>query len=266
MKSEYAARAAGEPPMGRRGTNTKGRAVVPLHVGDVNFSDAGADECAVVADRVARIVTDSDSGIGQLRVRVTEVASVGLAVGQVNLTRAGWPLRIQAAGTRPRHAGMLLVERLARHLHQGGVRFRPRPWPDPMAGPSPGQGGGSPAIARRKRVRLETLTAEAAMAELDARDLLAHLYIDADTGADAVIHRGGPYGYRLTRPVSGANPVHRQGVLVTSPRPVPELTESEAMARAAVGSDPFLFFTRPDGRGALLYARYAGGYGLVTAR
>jgi hypothetical protein len=59
---------------------------------------------------------------------------------------------------------------------------------------------------------------------------------------------------------------YRGTQLVTSPRPVPRLTEEQAIARITASADPFLFYATQPGRAALLYARYAGGYGLVTAR
>jgi hypothetical protein len=137
---------------------------------------------------------------------------------------------------------MLLIERTARQLHHAGQGFRPRPWPDPMAGHQPGGRGGPNGVTRRKQVRLETLTAQQAFAELDARDQQAHLFTDADTGMDALVYRGGPHGYRLARTASAVPAAVLGTVLVTSPRPTPRLTEAEALARIGIGTDPFVFY------------------------
>jgi hypothetical protein len=212
------------------------------------------------------VVADTDGKAADVRVRVAAIPESGVVVGQVNLRGASRLLRIQCTGTRPRHVGVLLIGRMARQLHHCGRAFRPRPWPDPMAGPAPGHRAGPSAIIRRKPARLRSLTVGAALEELDALDHWAHLFTDAETGTDAVIYRGGPYGYRLARLKTGAHAVYRSAQLVTSPRPIPHLTEDQAIARITASADPFLFYAAHHGRAALLYARYAGGYGLVAAR
>lgn len=239
--------------------------MAPLYNELNNNRRPGGDGCAEVADWVAAAVRQTE-GVGTVRVRIRDVPGEELTVGQVNLVRDRCRLRVQAAAARPRHAGTLLIERTARQLHQTVQGFRPRPWPDPMAGQQPGGRGGLGGITRRKQVRLETLTAQQALSELDARDQLAHLFTDADTGMDAVVYRGGPLGYRLARTTSAVPAAVLGTVLVTSPRPTPRLTEPEALARISIGTNPFVFYREPRGRGALLYARYHGGYGLITSR
>lgn len=249
-----------------RADGGRGWRQVQLRAGAMEFVAAGGGDCAQVADRVARAIADGDGRAANVRVRVAAVPESGVVVGQVNLSGAGRQLRIQCTGARPRHVGVLLIERMARQLHQCGRTFRPRPWPDPMAGPAPGHRAGPAEIIRRKPARLRALTVDAAMAELDALDHWAHLFTDAETGTDAVIYRGGPYGYRLARLKAGAHAVYRSAQLVTSPRPIPRLTEDQAIARITASADPFLFYAAQRGRAALLYARYAGGYGLVASR
>lgn len=243
----------------------KGRQVAPLHTELNNNQKPVGDACAEVADWVAAAVRQAE-GVEAVRVRIREVPGEELAVGQVNLDRDRCRLRVQAAATRPRHAGMLLIERTARQLHHTVQGFHPRPWPDPMAGLQPGARGGPGGITRRKQVRLEILTAQQALTQLDVRDQQAHLFTDADTGTDALVYRGGPHGYRLARTVGAAPAAVLGTVLVTSPRPTPRLTEDEALTRIGIGTDPFVFYREPRGRGALLYARYHGGFGLITAR
>ncbi len=102
---------------------------------------------------------------------------------------------------------------------------------------------------------------------MDLMDYRVHLFVDADTGEDAVVYRGGPTGYRLARLAGLAPPAGT----VTTPwvvnvHPVPRLTLEAAVERLDALELPFLFF-RDAGtdRGAVLYQRYDGHYGLVTA-
>lgn len=54
-------------------------------------------------------------------------------------------------------------------------------------------------------------------------------------------------------------------VLTVSRQPAPLLTTAEAVDRMARWDRPFLFFLDADrGRGAVLYHRYDGHYGLIT--
>jgi hypothetical protein len=55
--------------------------------------------------------------------------------------------------------------------------------------------------------------------------------------------------------------------LVTDSSAPPKLTLAGALMRLMAFGEPHLFFTDAStGRSALLYARYAGGYGLVEPR
>jgi hypothetical protein len=159
-------------------------------------------------------------------------------------------------------AGLLLVERLARHPAHGADGFTPRPWPAPPT--QIPDSHGPLKVTRRKHVRLARITALKAVRVMDDLDYDAHLFTDASTDQDAVIFRAPPTGYRLLRQHQAA-PADRQSMpLVTDPRPCPVLALGGALQLLALTGKRTLFFTDlHTGRGALLYARYAGGYGLI---
>jgi hypothetical protein len=100
-------------------------------------------------------------------------------------------------------------------------------------------------VLRRKTFATHPLTADEAADEMAVLDHDFYLYIDRESGNEAVVHRN-PAG---------------DGVLLT---PV-ELSEDQARERLDVGGEPFVFYRDPgDARGRVLYRRYDGGYGLIT--
>ncbi|WP_431965827.1 sigma 54 modulation/S30EA ribosomal C-terminal domain-containing protein [Nocardia sp. bgisy134] len=128
-------------------------------------------------------------------------------------------------------------------------------------------GTARPVVRREHRVLLVGSVAEAA-AELVARGREALLFTDIETGMDAVLYRGGPYGVRLARQ-------HRRGLpgdseapaLTVDARPTPYLEESEAVERLCRFGLSFVFFNDPgDGRGRLLYRGHDGDLIVVAPR
>jgi sigma 54 modulation/S30EA-like ribosomal protein len=214
--------------------------------------------------RVADALSASGTGTKGLRVRVaTAAGGAGLMVGQANLTTCGWALRAQATCEPPQEIGGLLAERLNRQqaLLTGGPWLRP--WPDPLPRVPPLPVGAA-VVTRRKRAVLQDLDPGAALLALDARDFQAHLYFDPQTNAEAVVYRGAPCGYRLVRKISAELPVSPPAALVVDWCVAPVLTLNGALARLTAFGETHLFFTDAvTHRGMLLYARYAGGYGLI---
>lgn len=90
-------------------------------------------------------------------------------------------------------------------------------------------------------------------AVMDAMDHDVHLFTDAATGQDAIIHRAGPSGLRLTRQ-DGIHPSPstpgEQGLFTTNPCPAPTLTETDAVDQVRAHGLPFPCCTDPStGRG-----------------
>ncbi|MEV6772990.1 sigma 54 modulation/S30EA ribosomal C-terminal domain-containing protein [Nocardia sp. NPDC051030] len=167
---------------------------------------------------------------------------------QATIRALGKAYRVQVAGPG-RFAATFALERLDLRLGCPPDELS-RPWPDP-ARPTLAVVTGPRAIVRRKDCRLQVATPTAAAKVLDAMDYDAHLFIDAETGADAVVCWTGPLGTRTLRQ-------HRD--------PVPVLVDDEAAARLCLGGLPHLFYADPHTRrGRLLYRRFDGDLALVTA-
>ncbi|SEL51840.1 sigma 54 modulation/S30EA ribosomal C-terminal domain-containing protein [Streptacidiphilus jiangxiensis] len=122
-------------------------------------------------------------------------------------------------------------------------------------------------IVRRKAYDLVTQTVDRAALTMEMMDYDFHLFTEFGSGQDSVVYRFGPGPFRLAqldpqpeRVTASAIPVN----LLKTPAPV--LTEDEAKARLGETEYPFVFFKDAStGRGTVLYWRYDGHYGLVSA-
>jgi hypothetical protein len=102
---------------------------------------------------------------------------------------------------------------------------------------------------------------------MEMMDYDFHLFTESGSGQDSVVYRFGPGPFRLAqldpRPELIAPYSFPVNLLKT---PAPVLTAKEAQDRLDATDYPFLFFRdATTGRGSVLYARYDGHYGLVTA-
>jgi hypothetical protein len=97
-------------------------------------------------------------------------------------------------------------------------------------------------------------------------DMLGHdfyLFTDLTTGKDALVYRDGDGRFGIR---GEALPDGGTAALVERAGAAPTLSEAEAIDRLNVSGEPFLFYLDPDsGRGRVLYLRYDGHYGLITA-
>ncbi|WP_330180078.1 sigma 54 modulation/S30EA ribosomal C-terminal domain-containing protein [Nocardia sp. NBC_01503] len=189
------------------------------------------------------------------------LGAVDRIVAQVNYRSPLVVLRIQLPiGGEDGVAAV--ADRLDCHIRRQLTGMPVRPWPDPLR-PTMGLVSGPGSIVRRKRCRLMVATPQAAMAVMDAFDFDAHLFIDAETGQDAVVYWAGPRGARLARQ-SRMEPPSLSGSFTVNPIPALYLSERAAIERLCGYGLPFLFYTDViERRGRLLYRRYAGELGLV---
>jgi len=202
-------------------------------------------------------------------VRLTALALVPAApLVQVNLRVHGAPARIQAWGPTPRQAIEAAAERLSRHISQlmygGDAAWTDPAWPErARQNPPAGHVG---TVARVKHVRPRTVVACQAVATMKAMDYDVHLFVDAETGEEAIVHRTGPGGIRLARQQRMHPPARSGGVdLTVHPYRTPSLTVAAAAGRLVAGRWPFYFFTSAQsGRGNLIYRRYDGDLCLVS--
>lgn len=207
-----------------------------------------------------------------IRVRLTTSVRSGLpwsALAQANLVVTGQPIRAQVAAVFFRQAGHLLRARLGAQVARLANPSVARPW---IAGrsalvvPAPLSSGGG-EIVRRKSCTLVRCTPDRAALVMDVMDYDFHLFVDAETGQDAVIYRVGPTGYRLARLSGMAPPSAPVSVpLTVNVHEVPRLTAEQAVRRLDTTELPFRFFRdAATDRGAVLYRRYDGQYGLITS-
>ncbi|MGW4715319.1 sigma 54 modulation/S30EA ribosomal C-terminal domain-containing protein [Nocardia sp. NPDC004260] len=187
-------------------------------------------------------------------------------VVQVDVHHRGVVTRVQVTGPRG-FAVTFAAERLDRRLARSAAG-ETRTWPDPSRPPLARAGAPRP-IVRRKRCVLSVCTPAEAVAVLDAMDYDAHLFIDAETGEDAVVHWA-EAGVRLVRqratypPIRSTELVRGTPPIVADADPAACLDPAEAASILCHKGLPFLFCTDPgSGRGGLLYRRHDGDLAIV---
>lgn len=233
---------------------------------------------------LAELARDADLLIRRARIRLTRFAdrpAHSCAVVQGNLEIGGRPLRVQTLlGTGDEAVDVLcrrLRERLGRLgapdcAYQGMAADLPQAWVRPRGfyAEEAVLPRGRPEIRRRKAVPLRSQTVDQAAFHMDAMDYDCHFFADVDTGEDSMVYRCGPTGYKVVQ-LSVRNGIpQRRGLRMTvSPLPAPSLTQQQAVRRLRSTGLPFLFFSdaaAAERRGAVLYQRFDGHYGLLTAR
>lgn len=121
------------------------------------------------------------------------------------------------------------------------------------------------AVVRHKRLALEPMSVEEAALDLDLLDYDFYLFMEAETGQDAVLWRR-PDGALGLAVVGGQLPDLAGCTVPARPvQPPPRLTLEEATGRLELTGEPFVFFLdATTGRGGVAYRRYDGHYGLIT--
>jgi ribosome-associated translation inhibitor RaiA len=119
-------------------------------------------------------------------------------------------------------------------------------------------------IVRRKSFAPSFSTIDEALFDLEVLDHRFFLFTDAGSGEDAVVFE--TEDGVAVRTASGIEPPHADDhpELAVDPRPAQVLADKEAANRLDVSGAPFIFFRQTDsGRGAVLYRRYDGHYGII---
>jgi ribosome-associated translation inhibitor RaiA len=192
----------------------------------------------------------------------------------------GYPVRAHAAGHIATEAVDLLEERLRRQLleaHQriaflrrrhtgvaalGEWRHGDEPTARPAFFPRPPE---ERQVMRTKTVSLGRCTPEDAAVQMEMLDHDFHLFVDSATGREAVVQRLSDGDYALSRAPDDGEEPHDVVRFRTGPRPS-TLTLESAVERMNDTDEPFLFFVDVrTSRGAVLYRRSDGHYGVVQA-
>ena len=196
------------------------------------------------------------------------------AIAKATLDVSGRLVRAHVAAKSMREAVDLLEDRLRQQLRTLAERERGRVHEG--AAPAAGEWrhsdlpGHRPefharAVAEREVRRIKSLapaqlTPEQAALEMTALAYDFFLFHDATSGADSLLYRsaaGAPV--LMTQAAGDPGPFAVDAI-------APErMTVEEAVARLNGSDDRFVFFSEPpSGRGAVLYRRYDGHYGLLT--
>jgi hypothetical protein len=249
--------------------------------------DTTPDIAAYAERRLRETFQDTRFPVLHARIRITRYPDPALArpvIAQANLDLNGRLVRARLSAPTAREAVDLLRDRLRQRLQHLVQRAegtwedrRPRytahkehewrhgdePTHRPPYFPRPPE---EREIVRHKTVAPARCGLDDAAADMNDMDYDFHLFTEAGTRQDSVLYRAAPTGYRLAqvRPRPDALAPHTLPVTV-SDQPAPRLSVQEAAARMAVWDQPFLFFRDHEGgRGALLYHRYDGHYGLIS--
>lgn len=227
--------------------------------------------------------------------RVMEIANKPVLVARVVLTMSGDPAMgrparaeatLDVSGTQVRAQSIasdmtaaidLLEEKLRENLAQHQDRLRTRHRWIGVATEAGWRHGTLPSvreahfprpadereIVRRKTFALTPTTPDEAAYDMGVLGHDFYLFTDSRTGKEAVVYRTGDGRFA----VRGDAVVDEESApLVEVMGTAPALTEQEATNRLELSGEPFVFYLDPeDGRGRVLYFRYDGHYGLITA-
>jgi hypothetical protein len=244
-------------------------------------------------EHVRAVVRQAGRPVLNARVRIARSGDPERPViAQANLDLDGRLVRAQVRARSDREALDLLADRLRNRVkhHVGRTAGN---WEDrrgrgalSMAGPEPGDAqaewrhGDLPTrrgpsyprppaerqIVRHKAFAVAEWGIDEAVFDMETLDYDFHLFTELGSGQDSVVYRGGPTGYRVAQvePHPEAFAPHAVEVTV-SEQPAPALSTDEAIDRMAALDVPFVFYVDSErSRGALLYHRYDGHYGLIS--
>lgn len=231
-------------------------------------------------DKVEKVFRFSTEPIRSAHVVLTQSADPAVqrpALAEVGLEFDGAHVRAQAPAEDMQTAVHLVTDRLQRTLVQHRDRLKKRHrWLGEQAehewrhGTEPSEfvdhfrrPPQARELVRRKTFALEPMTVDEAAFDMDLMGHEFYLFVDLDSGHDALIHRTADGGYA----VRGEVEVPKEtAVEVEQDGPAPVLDLAEAQARLDLAGDPFVFYLdRESGRGRVLYLRYDGHYGLIEA-
>lgn len=234
---------------------------------------------------MAEVIGHAHEPVLFVRVKLTVGTNPALerpSLAQANLDLNGRVVRAQAAAGDMHDALEMLKHRLIERVERMALDWSARRGRVPQDGVHEWRHGQQPSarpayfprppeqreIVRRKSFTLVAETPDEAVFEMDLMDYDFQLFTDVVSGADAVVYRGGPTGYRLAFAGSVPDDIATRPAAVdmtVSSAPAPRLDTDAAVQRLDLTGWPFVFFVSATrGRGCVLYRRYDGHYGLIT--
>lgn len=201
-------------------------------------------------------------------------------IAQATIDVSGALLRAQVAASGMIEAVNLVGKRLERRLRDLAERREDTNTRTPATEPGTWRSGDLPSsrpdffprppsdreIVRRKTWSGEQVSITDALFDLYALDHRFYLFTDGSDGVDSVVYEDDG-GVRLRR-LTGDVPPELEGFdIEVVEAPAPEMTDEEAADRLDSSQEPFVFYKdSATGRGAVLYRRYDGHYGVIEPR
>jgi ribosome-associated translation inhibitor RaiA len=261
--------------------------IVPVEIRVSLHGEVSQDAVAYARDKVAALTERIGEPVLYAEVRLDlapDPARARPALAEATLDLNGKPVRARVAAGEFTEAIDLLTERLesrvrrhekrlqreGRELHRTGEHaehewqhgdlptHRPEYFPRPYD---------ERELVRTKTLALEPMTVDEAAFDLDRLGHDFYLFRELTTDADSVIffdHDTGALGFQQPE---GTTRDPTEGIdLPVGPRPpAPALDTQQAIERLTSGGERFVFFTdTSSGRGAVVYHRYDGNWGLLT--
>jgi ribosomal subunit interface protein len=253
----------------------------------VDSRDYAADKIGHLADYSTRPVLYAHVVLEV----VGDPARTRPALAEATLDVNGAPLRAHVAAADTHEAVDLLEGRLRRQLMQLEGRVQNRHHRTGVAGDHEWRHGDLPqgrpeyrdrpveerTVVRHKMLALEATTPDEAVADMEQVGHDFFLFTDRSSGQDAVVYRlpAGGYGGQTAGGASlhletsnpGTSPAGTpRARLPEGARAAAPMTEEQAVEHLDLAGAPFVFHLDPGtGRGRVLYRRYDGHYGLITA-
>ena len=244
--------------------------------------DLPADVAEYAQDRITQLDDHLDEPVFHTRVRLTHESNPAFDrpfVAQANVHLKNRMVRAQVAGRKAYEAIDRLRERLQANLARHTLHWNARRGGMPSAEPNEWRRIEEPThrptyfprpaeereVIRHKSFTPRRISPADAADEMEQLDYDFHLFTDEQTALDSVVYRGGSSGYQLQRLTGKPETAIDVAPIELNPQPAPGLTLDEARDRLELGGLTFVFFVDPDTkRGAVLYHRYDGHYGLIT--
>lgn len=253
-------------------TSTTDRIEQRPEISFVVHGDVEATMTEYASKRLGTVLDQIGAPVLYVQAKLTQAADPGRdrpARARATIDVNGDLVRGQVRAATMTEAIDLLADRLRDQLqHRAERRLARRLRGSRTAAAAPGprhdRGPDEREIVRQKTFAIVPAGIDEAIADLVELDYDFFLFLDAETGSDALIERAGD-GYRLTRTSdpepAGALP---PGVVVTD-HAVPTASVEEVAMRLDDGGEPFVFFVdATTARGSVLYRRGDGDYGLLT--
>lgn len=247
--------------------STRGR--VPPEMADLAAEKIGEIESAVDEPlTAARVVLHQEPNPRMVRASRAE--------GEVRLRRTWIRGRVDAESMSQAINALAdrLREQLRRHLDRlitesrvpaavASGQWRRGAWTPPRP-PRSWRPPGEREVIRRKHFMLEPMSAARAADLMEDLDHDFLLYRDADARADALIHLRDDGRLGVVLPQNAAAPGTDEAFVREPSRYSEPLALASAISEMDVLNHRFLYFTdAATGRGAVLYLRYDGNYGLI---